>query len=126
MTTAQDIVNDCFESVDVTDWHAIERFLLESVDGAYLPFKSEDPFADHEERQELRREVMRLGSERFDLENEEEEFVVRVQVIKVYDVRVSARNSDEAIEKVYNMQTVDIYEDGEFIDAELDNAEIWD
>jgi K+/H+ antiporter YhaU regulatory subunit KhtT len=48
---------------------------------------------------------------------------VRLQVIKVFDVEVDAADADEAISKVYRMQTKEIEATGKLIDVMTDHAE---
>lgn len=51
---------------------------------------------------------------------------VRIQVIKVYSVKVDAADADEAIAKAYQLQTTEIESTGELIDASTDHAETED
>ena len=53
-------------------------------------------------------------------------YTVRGQVIKIYDVYIDAKDEDDAIQKFYDMQTKEIRENGRFVDATTDHAEIQD
>lgn len=51
-------------------------------------------------------------------------YTVRIQVIKVYDVRIEADSEQEALDKAERMQTLDIAEKGSLQDAMTDYAEV--
>jgi hypothetical protein len=53
------------------------------------------------------------------------EYLVRGQMIKVYDLWVEADSEEEAINAFYATQTTVIADTGALIDVELDHAEIW-
>ena len=52
------------------------------------------------------------------------EYVIGIQVIKVYHVAIKARSEQAAINKSYQMPTELIEEEGELIEIETDYATI--
>lgn len=54
------------------------------------------------------------------------DMIVRIQVIKVYDVEVTAANADEALDKVNSMQSTVIEMSGSLQDVTTDYAEVVD
>lgn len=51
-------------------------------------------------------------------------YIVRIQVIKVYDVRIDAKNERKAIEKIEAMQSSEIQETGSLQDVTTEFPEI--
>jgi hypothetical protein len=51
-------------------------------------------------------------------------YVVRIQVIKVYDIKLGAETDDQAIADAYDCDTTEIQECGSLQSVETDYAEV--
>lgn len=53
-------------------------------------------------------------------------YIVRIQVIGVYDINVEARDEDHALSIAEDMQSSVIKQNGKLIDIDTDHAMIWE